>query len=283
MSRIPLSDVGNHLLQHLGADDWALLQPFMARTPLAVGQSLAKAGASLESVFFPEGAIVAVLEPENGGSANALGIVGCEGFVGWPNLLGLQQWPHDVAVRAEGASALVVDAQRLEEACRQSTTLRALLLRFVAVFMGQMSATLVSNAVQSMEQRLARWILLYHDRLEGDEIWLTHEEVGIMLGSRRASATNALHLLEGSRAIRNLRGRILIRDRAELERIAGHAYGPAERQHRELIGPFGKCAAAAAAATDPASSAQVRPGSSQSKVREIVSGMARPSKSRAGR
>lgn len=245
MTRIPKNEIRNRLLQCAAPDDFDLLQPFIARAPLGIGQSLAQAGSPVEWVFFPEGAIAAVLEPANGGHAEALGIVGCEGFVGWPAVLGLSQWPHDVVMRADSASGLMVDARRLEEACRHSVGLRSLLLRFVAVFMAQMSATLVSNATRTIEQRLARWILLYHDRLDSDEIALTHGEVAIMLGSRRASATNALHLLEGSHAIRNLRGRILIRERAELERVAGHAYGPAERQYRELIGPFGKCPAAA--------------------------------------
>lgn len=242
--RIQRADIRNRLLQRLGEDDFALLQPFLARQPIASGQTLAEAGSPIRTICFPEGAITAVLDP-NGGQPKALGIVGLEGFVGWPALLGAGEWPHQVVVRADNASALVVDSARLEDVFRQSQQLRSLLLRFVATFMTQMSGTLVANAVHSMEHRLARWILLYHDRLSGDEIVLTHQEIGIMLGVRRASATDALHLLEGSQAIRSSRGLVVIRDRAALERIAGDAYGPAERQYRQLIGPFGKSCASA--------------------------------------
>jgi hypothetical protein len=87
---------------------------------------------------------------------------------------------------------------------------------------------------------MARWILLYHDRLEGDEFPMTHEEIGIMLGVRRASATDILHILEGERAIHNARGRLVIRDRARLEEIAGDTYGEVEATYRALIGRFGK-------------------------------------------
>ena len=250
--RIQKAEVRNRLLQCLADDDFSLLQPFLARHAIASGQTIAEAGSPLRTISFPEGAIAAVLIP-NGGQPKALGIIGCEGFVGWPALLGVGEWPHEVVIRADTASAVAVEVDRLEDACRQSLRLRSLLLRFVGTFMTQMSGTLVANAAHSMEQRLARWILLYHDRLDGDEIILTHQEIGIMLGVRRASATNALHLLEGSRAIRSTRGRILIRDRAELERIAGDAYGAAERQYRQLIGPFGKsCPAGSPPQAQPA-------------------------------
>ena len=250
--RIQKIDVRNRLLQCMAEEDFALLQPYLARQQIACGQTLAIAGDPIRTICFPEGAIAAVLDP-NGGQPKALGIIGSEGFVGWPALLGVGEWPHMVVVRADSASALAIQQDRLEEACRQSQRLRSLLLRFVATFMTQMSGTLVANAVRCMEHRLARWILLYHDRLGNDEIAMTHEEIGIMLGVRRASATDALHLLEGSHAIRSTRGRVVIRDRAELERIAGDAYGPAERQYRQLIGPFGKsCTAALPANPQPA-------------------------------
>ena len=243
--RIQKSEVRNRLLQCLGKDDFELLQPFLARKAISSGDTVGEAGSPITTICFPEGAITAILEPRRD-QPKALGIVGNEGFIGWPGLLGLRQWPHEAVVRGENASAIAIELSRIEDACRQSSTLQSLLLRFVATFMTQMSGTLVSNATQSMEHRLARWILLYHDRLEGDELALTHEEIGIMLGVRRASATDALHLLEGSRAIRSTRGRVAIRDRAALERIAGDAYGPAERQYRQLIAPFGKSDPAAA-------------------------------------
>jgi hypothetical protein len=79
-----------------------------------------------------------------------------------------------------------------------------------------------------------------HDRVEGDEILIIHEHLGRMLGVRRATVTDRLHVLEGHGAVRNRRGRILVRDRALLEQLAGTSYGYPEAHYRRLIGPFGK-------------------------------------------
>jgi DNA-binding MarR family transcriptional regulator len=79
-----------------------------------------------------------------------------------------------------------------------------------------------------------------HDRLPGDEIALRHEDIGNMLGVRRASVTDTLHMLEGAGAIRSSRGRLTVRSRAVLEELAGDSYGFPEAQYRRLIAPFGK-------------------------------------------
>jgi CRP-like cAMP-binding protein len=99
-----------------------------------------------------------------------------------------------------------------------------------------MGRTIASNLIHSVERRTARWILLYHDRLERDEITMTHEELGNTLGVRQASITSALHVLEGENAIRGYRGRIIVRDRAALVAFAGGTYGFAEAEYRRLIG-----------------------------------------------
>ncbi len=79
-----------------------------------------------------------------------------------------------------------------------------------------------------------------HDRLDGDEIVLTHEQLGVMLGVRRATVTDTLHILEGEHLIRSLRGRIVILDRPGLVDFAGHVYGAAEEAYSRLIAPFPK-------------------------------------------
>ena len=101
--------------------------------------------------------------------------------------------------------------------------------------MAQMGRTIVSNLIHPVGRRTARWILLYHDRLDGDEIAITHEELGVMLGVRRSSVTDALHLLEGEGLIRSLRGRVVVRDRVLLEQWATDAYGYAEAEYQRLV------------------------------------------------
>ncbi|RST29456.1 Crp/Fnr family transcriptional regulator [Sphingomonas ginkgonis] len=153
--------------------------------------------------------------------------------------MGQDRWSYDVAVVAESSSVLRVDAARLLEAAERRPGIREMMLRFASSFTAQMGRTIVSNLIHCVEQRTARWILLYQDRVHSDEVvTITHEEMGFMLGVRRASITDALHALESDGAIRSLRGQIIIRDRARLEALAAETYGFAEAEYQRLIGPF---------------------------------------------
>jgi hypothetical protein len=114
-----------------------------------------------------------------------------------------------------------------------SSSLRPRLLHYLDVFLMQSAQTALANAKGTVEQRLARWLLMAHDRLPGDDLRLTHEFVALMLGVRRAGVTVALHQLEASGAISTSRGAIAIIDRIALERDAGGFYGIPKR-NREL-------------------------------------------------
>ena len=102
--------------------------------------------------------------------------------------------------------------------------------------MVQMTFSVLANAVHHVEERLARWLLMVHDRSDGDDLALTHAFMGVMLSVRRPSVTTALHVLEGNRFIRAERGYVTIRDRAALELFAGDAYGRPEEEYRRLLG-----------------------------------------------
>ena len=142
----------------------------------------------------------------------------------------------DLQLRGVRTSALRVDAGRVAELVASSPGARDLLLRFAGVFMAQMGRTIVSNLIHSVDRRAARWLLLYRDRLDSDDITLTHEELGAMLGVHRPRITDALHLLEGEGLIKGHRGRVVIRDRARLQQWASEAYGYAEAEYDRLIG-----------------------------------------------
>ncbi|MEH3100979.1 Crp/Fnr family transcriptional regulator [Sphingomonas adhaesiva] len=225
----------NFLLQNLSAADFALIAPHLERVPFEVGDALARAGTPIEAVWFPEGAIAGVLDALEGDHRLAIGLVGQEGFLGWPLLLGDDTWPHDGVMRAEQGHAMRLPAAVLVEATTRSDTLRQTLLRFVNVFMLQMGRTIVSSLAHPVERRMARWILLYHDRVRADEICMTHEEFRLMLGVRRSTVTEALHKLEEDGAVRTGRGKVIVQDRARLIDLAGDTYGRAEREYRRLI------------------------------------------------
>src|SRR5215470_10180115 len=103
--------------------------------------------------------------------------------------------------------------------------LRACLMRYAYVFAVQAGHTALDNAQGKIEERLARWLLMAHDRLEGDELHLTHEFLAIMLGVRRAGVTTALHQLEKSGLISTKRGCVAVVDRDGLEKGANGLYG----------------------------------------------------------
>ena len=109
-----------------------------------------------------------------------------------------------------------------------------------------MAETMSACASHRIETRLARWILLRHDRVGGDEILVQHDEIADDLSSRRASITDSLHVIEGAGLVRCRRGRILVRDRLALETLARGYYGSAEATYRQVIGRFGKGALAPA-------------------------------------
>lgn len=222
MHSIPSEQSGNLLLRSLSPECRAALAPFSERATLAIGDLMAAAGEELESLCFPEGGVVALVD--HGASAEGVttGIVGREGFVGWPLLFHEIVWPHDAMVRGCDTTAIRVHRDALEAA---GPEFHAALLGHVREVIAQMTGTIASNLLQSVEERTARWIMLYAERLDGDEIVLTHQELGIMLGVRRSSITDALHRLEGHGAIRGYRGRVRILDRALLARIAARTGG----------------------------------------------------------
>ena len=98
---------------------------------------------------------------------------------------------------------------------------------------------MATSATQRVEARLARWLLMCHDRIDGDEIALTYEFMGMMIAAERSSVTITLHILEGTGMIRSKRGRVIILDRDKLEELAGDGYGLPEAEYRHLIGLLG--------------------------------------------
>jgi CRP-like cAMP-binding protein len=217
-----------------------MLEPALWRVTLAEGDELASAGAPIETVCFLEGGVASYSNMSPAGVRTGIGMVGYEGCAGWHVLLGSDVAPYDIAVAVGGGTALKIKAQTLIDFTEQRPSLRHLLMRFIRSMFAQVGQTAISNVNDPVQGRLCRWLLMNHDRLEGDEIQLSHNEIGNMLGVRRASVTDALHILEGEGLISAKRKSICVRDRARLRACAGDNYGFAESEYRRLIGPFGK-------------------------------------------
>jgi CRP-like cAMP-binding protein len=128
-----------------------------------------------------------------------------------------------------------IEATRLRDAVEGRPSLYLHLLRFVQAFTVQVAQTALSNGSYSLEERLARWLLMCHDRVDGDVLSTTHEFLSIMLDVRRPGVTEALHILEGAHMIRAERGLVTVLDRAKLEQVAGESYGVAEAEYARLM------------------------------------------------
>ncbi len=161
-------------------------------------------------------------------------MVGYEGFVGVPLLLGTDRTPHTTMVQAEGQT-LRIKADEILAALSASAALRSALGRYVQSLIVQVGQTVYANAELNIEARLARWILMTHDRLTRQELPLTHDFLSMMLGVRRSGVTTSIHIMEGAGMIQAKRGRIIVLDRDKLVDLAGDTYGPAESEYERLI------------------------------------------------
>lgn len=221
----------NGLLRTLPEKDAALVRSRAELVTLDQDQTLFESKKPITNVYFFESGLSS--EVVFATKSIEVGCIGHEGCSGVPVLLGVDSSPHKAFMQA-GGTALRIASSDLTELIDTNRAIRELLLRYAHVFMIQIAATALADGRYDIEQRLARWLLMCQDRL-GDELPLTHDFLSVMLGVRRPSVTDALHKLEGNRAIRAERALITVRDRAALEEKAGDSYGIPEAEYRRLI------------------------------------------------
>ena len=150
-------------------------------------------------------------------------------------MLGNHRSPHATYIQAPGMGQCI-PASELRQAIQASVSLRDSLLKFVQAFGVQTTHTAICNAQSKIDERLARWLLMAQDRIQGDTLPLTHEFLSLMLAVRRPGVTEALKALRQRGLISYRRGEITINDRKGMARVAGETYGTPESEYRRLIG-----------------------------------------------
>ena len=233
-------DTKNLLLNCLDEEDWSFIRPRLERVPLNKGHVIVARGEAITFVCFPECGVTSIADVLPDGRRIEVALIGREGMTNSQLLLGCEEADHEAIVQVGGGSSLRLWANDLRELCARSPAASALFLRFIHALAVQSPRTLTSNAIDAAPKRLARCLLMCHDRLAGDEIRLCHDHIARMLGVRRATVTDTLHVLEGEGALRGRRNRIIVRNREKLEALAGDAYGFPEAQYSRIIAPFGK-------------------------------------------
>lgn len=221
----------NGLLAAMSAADLTLLRPKLDPLPLKLKQVLEPANKSIKHIYFITSGLASVIAIGKNGYRLEVGIIGREGMTGLPVVLGNDRSPNETFIQVEGSASRIA-ADDLRHAMGKSTSLTRVLLNFVNAFLVQTSHTALSNGTASIEQRLARWLLMAQDRLGGKEVPLTHEFLSRMLGVRRAGVTGALNKLDRKGVIRLSRGRIELVDRAGLIGSANGTYGIPEAMAR---------------------------------------------------
>jgi CRP-like cAMP-binding protein len=225
----------NQLLAAMSPSDLALLQPHLRPMAMPVLTDLERPNQRIQTVYFMDAGIASVVGVQPDETRIEVGLIGREGMTGLAVLLGGEQSPHSTYIQVAGEGQRM-PAKELRKAIAASETMRSLLLKFIQVFMVQTAHTAIANARAHVDRRLARWILMAHDRTGDDTLPLTHEFLSLMLGVRRAGVTETLQSLKQLRLIDTGRSKIIVRDRKGIERLAQGCYGVPEKEYRRLIG-----------------------------------------------
>jgi CRP-like cAMP-binding protein len=225
----------NRLLARLSERDLDAVRPHLEALDLPLRFDMEKPSRPIEYVYFPESGMASVVAIQANDTRVEVGLIGSEGMTGLAILLGNHQSPNSTYIQVAGAGHRMT-SDALRSVTAKNAGLHATLLKYVQVFLIQTSHTAICNARSHLDQRLARWILMAHDRANSDTIPLTHEFLSLMLGVRRAGVTQALSALSKQSLIKAARGEITVLDRDGLKISAGEAYGVPEREYRRLLG-----------------------------------------------
>jgi CRP-like cAMP-binding protein len=234
LDRARRSRTPNRLLSLLSRDDFGLLEPHLEPVDLPVRKQLEACNRRIGHVYFIESGFASIVADGLNRPSIEVGIIGREGMTGLAIVMGTDRSPHETFIQVAGGGLRIATAN-LRQGMEQSATLRRCFLRYGHSFMIQTAQTALSNGRSNIEQRLARWLLMAHDRIGEEALPLTHEFLAMMLGVRRAGVSVALRLLEREGLIAAERGVIMVLDRKGLEGSSNRAYGAPEAELQRLF------------------------------------------------
>jgi CRP-like cAMP-binding protein len=230
IAAIAQADAPNRLLAALPAKEYERLLAGFEPVNLTYGEVLYEPGEQMRHVYFPSDCVVSLLTVVEGHRALEVGLVGREGMVGSRLALGITTASVRALVQGAGAAVRIKSARFLRE-FHHSPALQRALLHFTDTLMNQVTQTAACNRFHLVEARLARLLLMTHERLPPGEFHLTQEFIADMLGVRRAGVTAAASALQRRNLIRYRRGTIAILDQQGLEASSCSCY-----QHVKIMG-----------------------------------------------
>jgi CRP-like cAMP-binding protein len=225
---------GNRVFETLPATDRARiaarLEPYRSDH-----QILVPAAGTIAYAYFPTSGLISVVAALKDGKRAEIATVGREGVAGLPLFLGSRTSLYEIVSQVSG-EGLRLGADAFVDEVARSDSLRTQLLRYSELRMAMLGQTAACNAAHPIRARLARWLLISHDSVEGDIFVLTHEFLSHMLGAERPTVTVAAGALQKTGAVSYRRGEVRIRDRKKLERAACECYGIVRRESERLMG-----------------------------------------------
>ncbi len=225
----------NRILSALPAGEYERLIPHLKPFTLEYKQVLYEPNKPLRYVYFPDEGVISMVSTMIDKPVVEVGLAGREGMVCVAVFLGANSTPHKGIVQVAG-SAMRMKASVLREEFKRGGKLQDLLLRYTQRHLIQIAQTAVCNRLHTLEERLARWLLMIHDRVDADEFILTQDIISLMLGAQRTGVTEAAGGLQKNQMIRYSRGKITILDRRGLEESACECYWIVKEEFDRVVG-----------------------------------------------
>jgi CRP-like cAMP-binding protein len=213
----------NRLLLALPSANLRRLMPELEPVPCQYDQILLDAEDSLEAVFFPDSGVVSVVAVYEDGNVIEMATIGREGCTGFQAIFGAKESSVRFLVQIPGSAAKMSRAA-FARAIASMTSFRNLMNAYVHAFLEQVLVSAACNGAHSLRERLARWLLMMHDRSDGETLQITQSLLAHMLGVQRPTITNAVRELERDHLISPGRGQVTILDRQGLMKKSCECY-----------------------------------------------------------
>lgn len=217
------NNLKNQLLASLAPESFQMIKPFLETVEMPHSKLIYQPDEKIRHIYFPETSVISVVTYLENGDCVETGIIGNDGVSGTETILGEDASPREAMVQLAGiGNRLTTD--KFKEFFNTEPLFAKKVMRFVYSFIGQISQNPACLCFHNIEQRLARWLLMFHDRASGDELKLTQEFIAVMLGVHRPSVSKHAFNLQEKGLIKYNRGKISILDRDGLVAASCECY-----------------------------------------------------------
>jgi CRP-like cAMP-binding protein len=226
----------NQLLGAFEPDSRQRIMSHMQPVTLKLGAVVCEAGGALKHAYFPEGCVLSLLTVLENGSAIECANIGREGAFGLFSAMYSRVSFNQCSVQLEGPLVRCA-IEPLHDEFQKSAHLRDLLVSYSETLVSQIMQTVACNALHSVEERMCRWLLMMHDRAEGEVLTYTHEFLAGIMGANRTSVTLAAQSLQNQGLISYRRGSMQVKDRVGMEKASCECYAIVKQRFDAFLNP----------------------------------------------